>query len=165
VHQNPAPAPKRVCHPHRVALLRSLRFLMYESSGRKTHHCWRLGAGQYVPQGSCLGSEEFRQELLAQVSQLASPRHAGEGIRDSALAKANRITQEELKRLGWTHQDLQGRRKSDPQKVRIAVRLRSETTMTLQRIAERLCMGAPTHAASLSQRHNQKAQSSAKTLF
>jgi hypothetical protein len=51
------------------------------------------GAGEYAPQGWCLGSEEFRQELLAQVSQLASPRHAGEEIRESALAKANRITQ------------------------------------------------------------------------
>src|SRR5262249_20898436 len=90
------------------------------------------GAGEYALEGWCLGNEEFRQELLAQVSKLASPRHAGEEIRESALAKANRITQEELKSLGWTQQDLQGRRKSDPQKVRIAVRLRKETTMTLE---------------------------------
>ena len=47
----------------------------------------RRAEGQGEPEldGWCLGSEEFRQELLAQVSELASPRHAGEEIRQSAL--------------------------------------------------------------------------------
>ena len=45
------------------------------------------------------------------------------------------------------------RDKSDPQKVRIAARLRRETTMTLEWIADRLCMGAASHAATLLQRH------------
>ena len=36
------------------------------------------GMGEFEPKGWCLGSEAFRQELLAQVSQLASSRHAGE---------------------------------------------------------------------------------------
>ena len=51
------------------------------------------------------------------------------------------------------------------QKVRIALRLRRETTMTLEWIADRLCMGAATHVASLLQRHNQKGPSSEETLF
>ena len=42
---------------------------------------------------------------------------------------------------GWSAQDLQGRRKGDPRKVRIAARLRRETTLTLEWIAERRCMG------------------------
>ena len=113
----------------------------------------------------CLGSEEFRQELLAQVGELASPKLAGEEIRQSALAKAQRIDQDELGALGWSGQDLQGRRKSDPQKVRIAARLRRETTMTLDWIAACLCMGAATHVASLLQRLNQKGQDSEETLF
>jgi hypothetical protein len=71
----------------------------------------------------------------------------------------------ELDALGWAAQDLQGRRKSDPQKVRIASRLRRETTMTLEWIADRLCMGAATHVASLLQRHHQKGPSSEETLF
>jgi hypothetical protein len=123
------------------------------------------GLGEYEPTGWCLGSEEFRQELLAQVSELASPKHAGEEIRQSALAKAQRIAQEELDTLGWTERELQGRRKSDPQKVRVAARLRRETTMTLEWIAARLCMGAPTHVAALLQRHNRKVQCSEETLF
>ena len=89
----------------------------------------------------------------------------GEEARQSAWAKAQRIGQAELEALGWTAQDLQDRRKSDPQKVRIAARLRRETTMTLGWIAERLCMGAPTYVASLLQRHNQKGPSNGETLF
>lgn len=115
--------------------------------------------------GWCVGSEEFRQELMAQVSQLAGPRHAGEEIRQSALAKALRIAQEEQDALGWSERELEGRRKGDPQKVRIALRLRRETTMTLEWIAKRLWMGSPTHLAFLLQRVNRKAENSEKTLF
>ena len=85
-------------------------------------------------------------------------------VRQSALAKAQRMAQEELDALGWAAQDLQGRRKSDPQKVRIASRLRRETMMTLEWIADRLCVRAATHVASLLQRHNQKGPSSDETL-
>ena len=102
---------------------------------------------------------------LAQVSEMAMAKDGGEEVRQSAWAKAQRIAQAELEALGWTAQDLQDRRKSDPQKVRIAARLRRETTMTLGWIAERLCMGAPTYVASLLQRHNQKGPNSGETLF
>ena len=81
------------------------------------------------------------------------------------VSKAQRIAQEELTALGWAAGELQGRRKSDPQKVRIASRLRRETTMTLEWIADRLCMGAATHVASLLQRHSRKGPSSEETLF
>src|SRR5260370_724409 len=43
---------------------------------------------------------EGMQWLLAQVNELASPKHAGEEIRQSAVAKAQRIAQEELNNLG-----------------------------------------------------------------
>jgi putative transposase len=109
--------------------------------------------GSSEPTGWCHGSEEFRQELLAQVEQMADRRDGGEEVRESALAKAQRIADEELLVLGWTLRDLEGRRKSDPQKVRIAARLRRETTMRLEWIAERLRMGAATHVATLLQRY------------
>jgi hypothetical protein len=48
------------------------------------------GTGEYEPRGWCLGSEEFRQELLAQVSEMAIPKDGGEEVRQSALAKAQR---------------------------------------------------------------------------
>jgi hypothetical protein len=72
---------------------------------------------------------------------------------------------EELDVLGWTAEDLQGRRKSHPQKIRIAARLRRETVMTLEWIANRLCMGVATHVAALLQRQNLKPENSGKTLF
>jgi hypothetical protein len=104
-----------------------------------------------------------------QVSELASPKHAGEEIRQSALAKAQRITQEELRILGWSLEDLRSHRKGDARKVLIAARLRRETTMTLDWIAARLYMGGPArrffyHLASLLHRlkHN---QTSGKALF
>jgi hypothetical protein len=72
---------------------------------------------------------------------------------------------EEHSVLGWSALDLQGRRKGDPQKVRIAARLRRETTMTLQWIADRLCMGAGTHVAFLLQHHQRDQARSEDTLF
>jgi len=37
--------------------------------------------------------------------------------------------------LGWSGQDLEGRRKGDPQKMRTAARVRQKITLTLERIA------------------------------
>ena len=96
-----------------------------------------------------MGGEEFRRELLEQVNQLAGPRDAGEEVRLAAEAKAEGIVQAELKRLGWEEKELEERRKGDPAKVRVAARLRRETTMTLAWIAERLRMGTPGHLAHL----------------
>ena len=55
---------------------------------------------------------------------------------------------EETKFL-WTEDDLIGRRKGDPEKVKIALRLRQESTMSLKWIAQRLKMGAWTHVSNL----------------
>ncbi len=88
-------------------------------------------------------------ELLAQVSELAGPGHRGEDIRQPGQQKAERIVHEELGKLGWSVQDLAGRPKGDPRKLRIAGRLRRETTMTLAWIAQRLYMGAPGHVSCL----------------
>jgi len=88
-----------------------------------------------VLRGWVLGSEEFRKECAE--------------IRESAQEKAERITHQELRKLGWSNEDLSRRRKGDPQKVKIALRLRGETTMTLSWIAERLRMGTKTHLSHL----------------
>ena len=71
-----------------------------------------------------MGRDELLQELLAQVSELGTPKNGEEAIRSSALAKAERSAQEELKVLGWSAQELQGLRKGNPRKVRIAARVR-----------------------------------------
>jgi len=75
--------------------------------------------------------------------------HYGQEIRESAEAKANRIVEAELRRIGWEASDLELRRKGDPQKVEIALRLRRETTMTTLWIAQRLRMETRTHLSHL----------------
>jgi len=104
--------------------------------------------------GWCVGSEEFRDELLAQMHERKGAEHFGPEIRESAVQKAQRLVKEELAQLGWGERELKRRRKGDPEKVRIASRLRRETTMTQAWIAERLHMGTKTHLAHLLYWHN-----------
>ena len=101
-----------------------------------------------VRRGWCLGDKAFRQELLGQMSERMGPSHYGEEVREAAEEKAQRIVGQELKRLGWKEGDLGKLRKGDPAKVKLARRLRQETTMTLQWIAHRLKMGTWTHVSN-----------------
>jgi REP element-mobilizing transposase RayT len=95
-----------------------------------------------IRRGWFLGDEKLKQELLAQVSEKAGKSHYGEELRESAAAKAERIVAEELKRWGWKEDELKRQRKGHRRKVQMARRLRAETTMSLQWIAERLAMGS-----------------------
>ncbi len=106
------------------------------------------GPGAKMP-AWCLGSEDFRKELLAQMVNLDGAGRFGVEIREVAEQKAERVLAEELRILGWNESELSRRRKGDPGKVRIAKRLRRETTMTLEWIAQRLLMGTKTHLTHL----------------
>jgi putative transposase len=99
--------------------------------------------------GWCLGSEEFRQELLAATAERGGANHSGTDRWEAAEAKARRVVAEELKRLGWNEKQLRERRKGDNGKVQIASRLRKETTMSLKWIAQELQMGSWTYVANL----------------
>jgi len=97
--------------------------------------------------GWCLGSEAFKQEKLQAMEGEVGEHHFG-GLRlEAAQAKAERIIQEELKRLGWGEREVAARRKHDPGKVQIALRLRRETTLTVKQIAERLHFGTAKSAS------------------
>ncbi len=61
--------------------------------------------------------------------------------------RAERIIGEELGRLRWEEADLVSRRKHDPGKVQIALRLRRETTLSVKQIAQRLHFGTPKSAS------------------
>ena len=52
-------------------------------------------------------------------------------------------------RLGWNKGALRGASKGDERKVRLAARLRKETTMSLKWIAEQLEMGSGTYVSDL----------------
>ena len=68
--------------------------------------------------------------------------------------QAERWVVEELKRMGWSETDLRARRKGEPRKVELAWELRSQTTMPLAWIAERLHMGSRGHLAWLLQQRS-----------
>jgi hypothetical protein len=85
--------------------------------------------------------------LLAQVEERRGASHYGEELQESATEKAQRLAREELQKLGWTEGDLATRQKGDRAKVKLAMKLRAETTVTLKWIAARLRMGT---GASLS---------------
>ena len=89
-----------------------------------------------IRRGWCLGSEEFRKELLASAADQVGANHYGADRQESGEQKAERIVVEMLDRLGWTERDLQRRRKGDKGKVTTARRLRKETTMSLKWIAQ-----------------------------
>lgn len=92
--------------------------------------------------GWCLGSEPFKRGLLERLHGQLGPNHAGEMRREANQARAEGIIDAELKRLRWKAADVSRRAKSDPGKLALAARLRRETTMTIQEIADRLQMGS-----------------------
>ena len=89
----------------------------------------------------------------------------GHTVRQPGGSKPEGIVREESATLRWDTPDLQSWRKGDPRKVRIAARLRRETTMTLAWIAERLRMGAGSHVACLLYRRGKEEEASENTLF
>jgi hypothetical protein len=98
-----------------------------------------------IQQSWCLGDEQFRRELLEQMSSKMGEHHGGREKQQSAEAKAERLIEAALAQSARTHQDLRKMRKADPWKLALAVRLRRETTMTLRWIAEHLQMGTWTY--------------------
>jgi REP element-mobilizing transposase RayT len=91
--------------------------------------------------GWCLGSQEFKSQMLEQVGGRLGEHHSGELRCETAEVKAERIIGEELSRLGWSRADLAARRKSDPGKLALAARLRQETTLSIKGIAARVHLG------------------------
>lgn len=98
--------------------------------------------------GWCLGSDEFRKELLQEMRRKRAD-HYGIELRQADEAHAEELVAAELKRRKWSEDELLGRRKGDAEKVKIAMRLRQESTMSLKWIARRLNMGAWTHVSNL----------------
>ena len=121
---------------------------------------WRRGEdlrGEFkrVERGWCLGGEDFRQELLEQVETRSGPSHFGEVVQEAEVVQAERRVIEGLKRIGWSEADLKALRKGEPKKIELAWQLRSQTSMPLAWIAERLQMGSRGHLAWLLQQRDQ----------
>lgn len=91
--------------------------------------------------GWCWGPKEFREEILELIGHKQGQHHYGEELKESDEQKAERLVGGMLRKEKWSEEDLKRRRKGDPKKARMAAKLRSETAMTWQWIAERLAMG------------------------
>jgi len=102
---------------------------------------------QALRRGWLLGSQEFRDQMLEQIDDKIGEHHFGKLRLETAEAKAEGIITEELGRLNWKEADLLSRRKSDPDKLAIATRLRRETTLSMKAIASRLHLGSSKSAS------------------
>jgi REP element-mobilizing transposase RayT len=102
-----------------------------------------------VERGWCLGSEEFRQELLASAAGRFRATHYGAERREAQESKALRWLREEMDRLGGDGRALRQAGKGDERKVRLAARIRKETTLSMKWIAQHLEMGSWTHVSNL----------------
>jgi len=106
-------------------------------------------SAQQIRRGWSFGAEDFIARLLDRMpGSISEHHHAGERTQTDEQ-KAQAIISARLKKLGWAKADLVTRRKSDPHKVALARDLRSQTTMSLKWIAQRLEMGSWTHVSNL----------------
>ena len=99
------------------------------------------GAWKSLRRGWFFGGVSLKEQLLERMGGAMGEHHGGEQRQESDAQKAQRLVSEELRRRGWTEQDLETRLKTDAAKVKMAARLRRETVMTLDWIAARLRMG------------------------
>jgi hypothetical protein len=108
-----------------------------------------------VGRGWCVGSEAFRAEMLRYIEEQRGKRHYVAELSESGEAKAERLIAEALRTDGGREEQIAGWRKGHPFKVRLAARLRVQTTVTVSGIADRLGMGTQGHLAHVLYRNEQ----------
>ncbi len=91
--------------------------------------------------GWFLGSGQLKEQLLESMGCTIGKHHGGVEKQETDEQKAERLVVRELKKRGWTEQELDRRRKTDAVKVKMAARLRAESVMSMDWIAQRLRMG------------------------
>lgn len=101
-------------------------------------HSWRA-----LRRGWCFGSESFRAALAQRVRAATGQLRRAPVPHEAQVQLGRLILAEELDRRGWSAEELSRRRKTDPEKVTIAQRLRRETPLSLRWIAAALHMGSP----------------------
>ncbi len=77
--------------------------------------------------------------------------HLGGGGAGGGSGETERLVIEWLKRMVWSEADLRAQRKGEPRQVDSASELRSQTTLPLAWVAERLNLGTRGHLARLLQ--------------
>ena len=109
---------------------------MEERRGKDQPGQWKV-----VRRGWFLGGGPLKEQVLELMGSAMGNHHGGEEKHETDEQKAERLVRQELHKRRWTDQDLAQRRKTDAGKVKLAARLRGESVMTLDWIAQRLRMG------------------------
>jgi hypothetical protein len=100
-------------------------------------------------QAWCFGSADFSRRIAGQLRGRVGRHHYGPEVQAAAEAQAEKIIELELRQRKWSEDQLRLGKKGAVEKLRIAQRLRDESTMTLRWIASRLSMGTHTYLAHL----------------
>jgi putative transposase len=138
----------------RPCWLRTAQLLLHESAAERkrfeeqTERVRRADNSadlETLRRGWYFGADDYRRELLACMAHQMREHHYGLERHETATEKADQIIREELAKVGWDEEELGRRPKGDPVKLAAAVRLRQETTATLQWISHRLKAGAWTY--------------------
>src|SRR5947207_6211082 len=109
---------------------------MEERRRRDEPEEWRA-----LRRGWFFGNGRLKEQLLERMGTAMGRHHGGHEKFETDMQKAERVVARELKKRRWTEEDLERRRKTDILKVEIAARLRAETVMTLDWIAQGVWMG------------------------
>jgi len=99
------------------------------------------GEWKPVRRGWFLGGGQLKEQMLEMMGSSIRSHHGGEEKRETDGQKAERLVKKELQERRLTERDLEQRRKTDVEKIKMAKRLRAESVMTLDWIAQRLQMG------------------------
>ena len=106
-------------------------------------------AYQPLRRGWCLGDKRFRKELLAEMAGGMGPEHYGEERRETEVEEAEQMVRSELRKARWDESKLGSTPKGHRVKVRLALRLRAETTVSYGWMAQRLGMGSRSNVSNL----------------
>jgi REP element-mobilizing transposase RayT len=96
-----------------------------------------------LPEAWCVGSDSFQKQMLSYVEEQRGKWNYGPELQQAAEAKAERLLAEALASRGLPEGQLAAWPKTHPVKLALAARLRNETTVTVEWIAQRLAMGTP----------------------
>jgi hypothetical protein len=103
-----------------------------------------------------IGAEDFADWLAEKLARRGRRGERASERRDTDRALAERLVREGLTKIGWTENDLKRRNKGDPQKLKLARRLREETPMSRAWIATRLHTSSASYLSTLLRTVNSK---------
>ena len=107
------------------------------------------GDEQVMRKGWKIGAEDFRDRLADKLARRGRKGERAAERRETDTALAERLVREALAKARWREMDLATRPKGHPVKIKIAQRLRHQTPMSRQWIADRLRMGSSTYVSNL----------------